>query len=226
VAHPILKSLVTGVAGAALLAACSHTTPNTPVQPQAAALSAQSTDADRPEVAPSKALGRVSLADDSRFGLTPEKAEGKARERATAWHSDAELRFVAWGVVKWELLSAVSHIFYSPSTHEVLVVKTLLRDKWQDANAFNQVVVTKPAEVLQSLDSGYKIDGDRALKLARRHFIFGKHPVSLVTLSHPPKLPFAFWGIISPSTVVLVHANTGQSISNHGIDPFPKEWAK
>lgn len=225
-ANPILKSLVTGLAGAALLAACSHNAPTAPVQTQANALSAQATDADRPDVAPSKALGRISLDDGTRFGLTPEKAEGKARERATAWHSDAQLRFVAWGVLKFELLSAVSHIFYSPSTHEVLVVKTFLSDKWQDANAFDQAVVTKPAEVLQSLDSGYKIGGDRALKLCRKYFIFGKHPISLVTLSHPVKVPFPFWGVIGETTVVLVHANTGQSISNHGIDPFPHEWSK
>lgn len=225
-AHPILKSLVTGVAGAALLAACSHTAPTAPVQTQSDTVSAQATDADRPEVAPSKALGRISLDDGTRFGLTPEKAEGKARERATAWHKDAQLRFIAWGVVKFELLSAVSHIFYSPSTHEVLVVKTFLTDKWQDANAFDQAVVTKPAEVLQSLDAGTKINGDRALKLARNHFIFGRHPISLVTLSQPVKVPFPFWAVIGEATFVLVHANTGQSISNHGIDPFPKEWNK
>ncbi|MNT04896.1 hypothetical protein D3C72_1394930 [compost metagenome] len=226
--NPIVKSLVTGVAAAVVLAGCSHGAPSATVQTKAAsAVEAQSADADRPYIQPSKSLGGIAIEDDNRLGLTPEKAETKARERASEWRPDAELRFVAWGVLKWQLLSAVSHIFYSPSTKEILVVKTLLREKWQNADAYDHVVVTKPAAVLQPLKPDYKIPGARALKLARNHFFFGR-PVTLMTLSHPPKLPFAFWGAIGgnvgEANVVLVHANTGQSISAKGIDPFPKEW--
>jgi hypothetical protein len=120
----------------------------------------------------------------------------------------------------------VSHVFYSPSAKEVLVVKTLMREKWQNADAFDHVVVTKPAGVLQALGSNYKIPGDRALKLVRKHFVFSR-PITAMTLSHPPKLPFAFWlaaGGLVDGNVVLVHASTGQSISMTRIDPFPKEW--
>lgn len=228
-ANPIVKALVTGVATGALLVGCAHSAPSSQVQPKAGTSSqALSTEAERADIAPSKRLGGVAIEDDSRLGLSPEKVEAKARERATAWHADAELRFVGWGVLMFQPLSAVSHVFYSPSTEEVLVVKTLMREKWQNADAFDHVVVTKPAGVLQPLQSGYKIPGDRALKLVRKHFVF-KRPITAMTLTHPPKLPFAFWaaaGGLVDGNVVLVHANTGQSISMTRIDPFPKEWMK
>lgn len=185
-----------------------------------ARLSAQS---ERETVAPVRMLAPVRF-DEPDARLTPESVEAKARETAAAWHADAELRFVAWGVLKFELLSAVSHVFYSPSADEVLVVKTFLREKWQSGSVYDQAVVTKPAGVLQPLAS-YKIGASRALKLARKHH-FGWKSISLVTLSQPKKLPFAFWGVIGDATVVLVHANTGQSLSPRGVDPFPKEWAK
>lgn len=228
-ANSIVKALVTGVAAGALLVGCAHSAPTSQVQPKAAtSAQALSTETERADIAPSKRLGGVAIEDDSRLGLSPEKAEGKARERATAWHADAELRFVGWGVLMFQPFSAVSHVFYSPSAKEVLVVKTLMREKWQNADAFDHVVVTKPAGVLQALSSSYKIPGDRALKLVRKHFVFSR-PIAAMTLTHPPKLPFAFWlaaGGLVNGNVVLVHANTGQSISMTRIDPFPKEWMK
>ena len=205
------------VALALALSACGQA-PVTPSQAPASRLAAQS-EADT--VAPVRTLAPVKL-DDTR--LTPESVEAKARETAAAWQADAELRFVGWGVLKFELLSAVSHVFYSPSADEVLVVKTFMREKWQSGSVYDQAVVTKPAGVLQPLDA-YKIGASRALKLARKHH-FGWKTVSLVTLSQPQKLPFAFWGVIGNGTVVLVHANTGQSLSPRGVDPFPKEWTK
>lgn len=222
-ATPTVKKLLAGAAITLIAAGCAHSAPPAAVGPQAA--SVRTSSAERADIEPVKRLGRINI-EDRTIEITPEKAEDAARARATAWQADAELRFVGWGVLKWELLSAVSHVFYSPSADQVLVVKTFLRDKWQDADAYDHAIVTKPAEVLQPL-TGYKIDGHRALKLARRHFSFwNKRPVSLVTLSHPPKLPFAFWGVVADATVVLVHANTGQSLSPRGVDPFPKEWTK
>lgn len=222
-ATPTVKKLLAGAAITLIAAGCAHSVPPAAVAPNSLAVRANATE--RAEIAPSERLGRVTIADRA-LELTPEKAEDAARARAEAWRSDAELRFVGWGVLKWELLSAVSHVFYSPSADQVLVVKTFLRDKWQDADAYDHVVVTKPASLLQPLTS-YKVDGHRALKLARRHFSFwNKRPISLVTLTHPPKLPFAFWGVVADATVVLVHANTGQSLSPRGVDPFPKEWTK
>jgi hypothetical protein len=228
----LLKLLVTGFAAGAVLAGCAHSVPTAQVQPTGTsaaaslkAIDAPAPEADRAYVAPSKSLGGVAIQDDSRLGLSPEKAEVKARERATAWHADAELRFVGWGVLVFQPLSAVSHVFYSPSANEVLVVKTLMRDKWQNADAYNHVIVTKPATVLQPLKNDYKIPGDHALKLVRKHF-FVKFSPTLLTLSQPIKVPFAFWAAIGDSNVVLVHAGTGQSVSARRIDPFPKEWNK
>ncbi len=214
------------LAGAALTIAAGCSQPG--AAPSADVRAAQragatATQADRPEVAPKAELELVRL-DNALIELTPEKAEVKARERATAWHADAELRFVGWGVAKFELLSAVSHVFYSPSSNEVLVVASFLRDKWQKAYVYDHKLVTAPAKVMQPL-STYKVGGHNALKLSKKYF-WDKHPVSVVTLTHPPKLPFAFWGVVANQTVVLVHANTGQSLSPRGFDPFPKEWLK
>lgn len=196
-----------------------------PTAPVRAASGAAALQADRPEVAPKADLGLQRVQSDL-VELTPEKAEEKARERAAAWQADAELRFVGWGVAKWELLSAVSHVFYSPASGELMVVNTFLRDKWQKAYVYDHKVVTAPAKILQPLDA-YRVDGHQALKLSKKYFSFwNKRPVSLVTLTHPEKLPFAFWGVVADKTVVLVHANTGQSLSPRGFDPFPKEWLK
>lgn len=223
-ADPMMKYMAAGLTAALLIGACGQNAPAPQVQKSA--LTAQASQADRAEVRPSASLGMVRL-DAPGLELTPEQAEGKARERATAWQADAQLRFVGWGVLKWELLSAVNHVFYSPSARQVLVVRTVLRDKWQSADAFDHVVVTKPAEVLQALTTDYNVDGSRALKLSRKYFApWNKRPISLVTLTHPPKLKFAFWGVVADATVVLVHANTGQSLSPRGFDPFPKEWTK
>ena len=214
------------LAGAALTVAAGCGQPGT--APSASVRAAQQATAakaaaERPEVAPKAELEAVKIGHDL-LELTPEKAEEAARARATAWHADAELRFVGWGVAKFELLSAVSHVFYSPSSGEILVVASFLRDKWQKAFVYDHKAVVAPAKVLQPLDA-YKIDGHRALRLSKKYF-WDRYPVSVVTLTHPQKLPFAFWGVVANQTVVLVHADTGQSLSPRGFDPFPKEWVK
>lgn len=217
------KVLLTGAA-LTVAAGCTHPAARPAADlREAQRAAAAATPADQAEIAPRADLGLVRIPSDL-LELTPEKAEEKARERAAAWHPDAELRFVGWGVAKFELLSAVSHVFYSPSSDEVLVVASFLRDKWQKAYVYDHKAVTTPARVLQPLAT-YKIDGHRALKLSKKYF-WDKFPVSVVTLTQPPKLPFAFWGVVANATVVLVHANTGQSLSPRGFDPFPKEWLK
>lgn len=210
------------LAGAALTVAAGCGQPGATTAPRGAQ-TMKAAAADRAEVAPKAELPAIKLENDL-VELTPEKAEEKARERAIAWHADAELRFVGWGVAKFELLSAVSHVYYSPSSNEVLVVASFLRDKWQKAYVYDHKVVTEPAKVLQPLAT-YKVDGHVALKLSKKYF-WDKHPVSVVTLTRPKKLPFAFWGVVANQTVVLVHADTGQSLSPRGFDPFPKEWLK
>lgn len=182
-------------------------------------------DETRAEVAPKADLGTVTLDDDPRLGLTPEKAAKKAFERARAWQPDAELRFVGWGVVKFKLLSGVSHVFYSPKAQEICVVSTALSDRWQKALVYDNPVVVKPLVAFSALpEAGTPIDGNRALKLVRNHFLAGKHPITLMALFRPYKMPFAIWGAFGEMTPVAVLANTGQSISTHLIDPFPKEW--
>lgn len=215
------KTLLVGAA-LTVAAGCGQAGPTAATRAAQGATAAKAT-ADRPEVAPKAELEAVRLGHDL-LELTPEQAEAKARERAKAWQADAELRFVGWGVAKFELLSAVSHVFYSPKSGEVLVVASFLRDKWQKAYVYDHKVVVAPAKVLQPLAS-YKVDGHRALGLSKKYF-WDRNPVSLVTLTHPTKLPFAFWGVVANQTVVLVHAETGQSLSPRGFDPFPKEWTK
>lgn len=182
-------------------------------------------DADRAEVAPKADLGTVEIEADSRFGLTPEKAAKKAFERARGWQPDAQLRFVGWGVVKFKLFSGVSHVFYSPKAQEVCVVSTMLSDRWQKAVVFDHKLVVKPLVAFEPLpEGGTPIDGSEALSLVRHHFIVAKRPITLMALFRPYKVPFAVWGGFGAMTPVLVLANTGQSISTHLIDPFPKEW--
>lgn len=219
-----LHATLAGLTAALVLTACGHGA--APLAPEGRGTAAfQAAEADREMVKPSSVLGRTKI-DSPALELTPEGAEEEARARASAWQADAELRFVGWGVLKFQLLSAVTHVFYSPSADEVLVVKTFLRDKWQDADAYDHQLVVKPASILQPL-SRYNVTGARAMKLSRKYYPgFFRRPISLVTLSHPKKLPFAFWGVIADRTVVLVHANTGQSLSPRGFDPFPKEWTK
>lgn len=221
-----IKHLLMGLVAAAAVTGCSHGATTQIIAPNGASLQAQ---AAQGYAKPIYSVERIPLGDDTDLldGLTPEKVEAKARATAKQWQPDAELRFVGWGVAVLELASETNHVFYSPSKNQLAVVTTVLSQKWQRLDAYDNEYVAAPAKVLQPLESNYHIDAHRALGLAKHYFSFlGDHGISLTFLTRPVKLPFAFWGVVGDGTVVLVHANTGQSLSPRGFDPFPKEWTK
>lgn len=235
-----MTRLFAGMVTTLVLAGCSHT-PGLPTatMPTAKSLSAANStmrvtpqmvsDPERPTIEPDETLpGRRLTTDDVRLGLTPEKAQVKADERALEWRADAEIRFVAWEVIKWQPLSVTNHVYYSKSANEVLIVNTVLRDKWQFAKVFKHPIVVYPATKWFQPVGDYKVKGAQAIKLMRIHTWIGGNPLfKFITLSKPGKLDFPFWGALTTNKfafLIFVHAQTGQSISPIFIDPFPKEW--
>ncbi|MDB5095713.1 MAG: hypothetical protein JWM80_134 [Cyanobacteria bacterium RYN_339] len=217
-----LKQVVLGMVLAAAVAGCAHAPIAPIIAPNGASLTGQGQALAKPILT----LDHIDVS-DRLDALTPESVEAKARATATKWQADAELRFVGWGVAVLEFASETNHVFYSPSKNQIMVVTTVITQKWQRADVYENEYVAAPAKVLQPLTSDYHINAHRALGLAKNYFSFlGDHGISLTFLTRPVKLPFAFWGVVGDGTVVLVHANTGQSLSPRGFDPFPKEWTK
>lgn len=225
--------VLSGLILAAALVGCAHPSAVMPaVAPAAktaapAARTSANSEADRPYATPIQTYAHVDISDGRNETIKPEDVEPKARALAAKWQPDAELRFVGWGVAMLEFASECNHVFYSPSKNQLLVVTTFLTEKWQRADAYDNPYVADPAKLLQPLAPSYHVDAHEALDLAKQYFsLLDQHPISLSFLTRPIKLPFAFWGIVADKTVVLVHADTGQSLSPRGFDPFPKEWTK
>lgn len=217
------SGLVLALGGALVLAGCGRSAGVTTASPrQAIAL-----DRLAAELPARQTLPTMTLTPDGGDRLTPEGAEGKARTRAAAWQPDAELRFVGWGVAKWELLSAVSHVFYSPKTKTVLAVNTALTTLLQGASAFDQAIIVNPAKILHPLGK-YKVDGRRALAIATQELPgWSEKPLSLAILTRPTKLNLAVWSVVSSNgNMVLIDASTGTAIGTEKYTPFPIAWLR
>lgn len=235
-----MTRLVAGLLTTLALTACSHapglTTANMPAPKSLGAANSLTkvtpqmvSDPERAAIEPDETLpGRRLVEDDTRFGLTPEKAQVAADRRAKEWQQDAEIRFVAWEVIKWQPLSITNHVYYSKSANEVLVVNTILRDKWQFAKVFKHPIVVYPATKWFQPVGDYKVTGALAIKMMRVHTWIGGNPwFKFITLSKPGKLDFPFWGALTTNKfafLIFIHAQTGQSMSPIFVDPFPKEW--
>ncbi|MEB3198452.1 MAG: hypothetical protein VKP62_14730 [Candidatus Sericytochromatia bacterium] len=157
--------------------------------------------------------------------ITPEGVESAARARAAEWAEDAELRFVAWGLVKVERLSAVNHSFFSPSRRSVLVVATFLSDQNQRAVEYSQPDLVKPMDVLKPLGKTL-IDANRAVLLAQPYFIPGNNnPLRMVTLTHPSKFIHALWSVAGGGNLVHVNAETGTVLGIMPVETkYPAAW--
>ncbi|MEB3284408.1 MAG: hypothetical protein VKN33_03875 [Candidatus Sericytochromatia bacterium] len=153
--------------------------------------------------------------------ITPEGVEAIARERATRWSEDSELRFVAWGMVGNERLSAVNHSFFSPSKRQVMVVATFLKETQQKVVTYGDPELVKPMDALLPL-SKIKLDAQAALTLAAPYFLPGNtNPLRMLTLTHPRKFAYPLWSVASGGNMVHVNASTGTVI---GVKPFKSEY--
>jgi hypothetical protein len=153
--------------------------------------------------------------------ITPEEVETLARERAAAWSDDAELRFVAWGMVGNERLSAVNHSFFSPRKRHVTVVATFFKESQQKIVVYGDKDLVSPMDALLALEQP-KIDARGALTLASPYFIPGNtNPMRMLTLTHPRKFVYPLWSVASGGNMVHINATTGTVI---GIAPVGQEY--
>lgn len=153
--------------------------------------------------------------------LTPEEVEALARQRATGWSDDAEMRFVAWGMVGNERLSAVNHSFFSPSKRQVMVVATFLKETQQKIVVYGDKDLVAPMDGLLALEKT-AIDARGALTLAVPYFIPGNtNPMRMLTLTHPRKFVYPLWSVASGGNMVHINATTGTVI---GIKPVSSEY--
>jgi len=153
--------------------------------------------------------------------ITPEEVEALARERAASWADDAELRFVAWGMLGNERLSAVNHSFFSPAKRQVMVVATFFKETQQKVVVYGDKDLVAPMDALLALQQT-AIDAKGALSLAAPYFIPGNtNPMRMLTLTHPRKFVYPLWSVASGGNMVHINATTGTVI---GIAPVKQEY--
>ena len=84
---------------------------------------------------------------------------------------NAHWEALGWGVAVLELASETNHVFYSPSKNQLAVVTTVISQKWQRLDAYDNEYVAAPAKVLTASPASGQLAEqpsapDRALKPA------------------------------------------------------------
>jgi hypothetical protein len=199
----------------ALLAGCASTPAAAPASRSAAGAVRASAD-----------LGGRRIAGPGTT-VTPEDVEAAARSRAGQWADDAELRFVAWAVLRVEQLSSVNHSFYSPSKKAVMVVASFPKEAWQRVVTYDEPTLVKPMDRLKPLTT-VEISAQRALQLSAPWYVPGNtNPLRVLTLTHPMNFVTPIWSVAAGGNMVHVNATNGRVI---GIVPpgvtFPSEWSR
>jgi hypothetical protein len=159
--------------------------------------------------------------------VTPEEVEAAARTRATEWAADAELRFVAWAVLRVEQLSSVNHTFYSPEKKAVMVVASFPQEAWQKVVTYSDPMLVKPMDRLKPIGP-VEITAQRALQLSAPWYVPGNtNPLRVLTLTHPINFVTPIWSVAAGGNMVHVNATNGRVI---GIVPpgvaFPSQWSR
>ncbi|MEB3329202.1 MAG: hypothetical protein VKQ33_08235 [Candidatus Sericytochromatia bacterium] len=159
--------------------------------------------------------------------VTPEDVEAAARTRALEWAPDAELRFVAWAVLRVEQLSSVNHTFYSPEKKAVMVVASFPREAWQKVVTYSEPTLVKPMDRLKPIGE-VAISAQRALQLSAPWYVPGNtNPLRVLTLTHPINFVTPVWSVAAGGNLVHVNATNGRVI---GIVPpgvgFPSQWSR
>lgn len=155
--------------------------------------------------------------------ITPEDALKRATDKAVAWHSDARLVGVAWGVAKFEVASVVEHLFHSPKAGKLFLVRTKVVSFWQDSHEITDERYTLPARLLDTLGT-YHVDAQHALDAARTYLpADDQHPIALVVEAKPTRLLPALWGVQADKETVLVDAQNGKVLihTNRALPPLP-----
>ena len=145
----------------------------------------------------------------SKLGLTPEKAEEKARAMARAWRADAVLVGVAWAVPKLELGSVVFHVFRGGKADELLVVESKLTSFWQKARVVADRKLAVGALALAEVER-WPVDARQALAIAKAQLPAGQdRPLAVLALGRARLAP-PLWGAKADGAQVLIHAESGK----------------
>ena len=211
------RLLPVAILTAMLVSACGQHHIGAP--PPSPALAIHSNRIAEAPAEPTASLGVVTL--PARLQFTPQVAEAMATQRAQAWQADAALRFVAEGVSSWRPTLSLSHVYYSPSAKEVLVVKTAMAERFQRADAYSQGPVALPASEFAELGTPTTLPGD-ALTTARAALPLTASP-SIVYLAQATGGE-AVWSVVAGADAAVVEDATGLLLPGASTLPFPVEW--